>query len=340
MEATREEGAPDDGSTRVAVIAHRKKLLGGGLVDLRRMLARHGFNDPLWFEVTKSRQASKAARQARDAGAELIFIWGGDGTVQRCVDALAGEPVVLAVLPAGTANLLATNLGVPATLRGALEVGLFGDRRVLDVGVLGGKHFTFMAGVGLDAVMMQRADGKLKERFGHFAYVWTGLRAARMDPFHAKVTIDGVEWFDGKASCVLLGQMGTLAGGLVAFPDASPDDGLLEVGVITARGALQWARVALHLVLGHPDRSPLTEMTRGSDISIDLDRPIAFELDGGARKARQTLHATIRPGAITVAVPHVVALAAPVHTSKTPATLSRAQGWLVRQARRRGRRHE
>ena len=333
MEATRDQGVPDAGSTRVAVIAHRKKLLGGGLVDLRRMLAHHGVHEPLWFEVTKSRHASKAAHEALGAGAELIFIWGGDGTVQRCVDTLAGEPVVLAVLPAGTANLLATNLGVPATLRGALEVGLYGDRRVLDVGVLGGKHFTVMAGVGLDAVMMQRADGKLKERLGHFAYVWTGIGAARMDPFHAKVTIDGVEWFDGKASCVLLGQMGTLAGGLVAFPEASPDDGLLEIGVITARGALQWARVALHLVLGHPDRSPLTEMTRGSDISIDLDRPIAFELDGGARKARQTLHATVQPGAITVAVPRAAPHATPVRSTSVTANLTRAQRWLVRQVR-------
>ncbi len=98
------------------------------------MLAREGFADPLWYEVAKSRKAPKCASRALARGAEVIFVWGGDGTVQRCIDAVAGTEAVLAILPVGTANLLATNLQVPADLTKAVQVGLHGERRPLDTG--------------------------------------------------------------------------------------------------------------------------------------------------------------------------------------------------------------
>jgi diacylglycerol kinase (ATP) len=289
--------------TSVAVIAHTNKTLGGGLGELRRVLADRGFPDPLWYEVPKSRKAPERARQAVADGADLLFIWGGDGTVQRCVDAVAGEPVNLAILPAGTANLLANNLGVPIDLAGAVDVGLHGDRRQLDVGVLNGERFAVMAGVGFDAIMMRDADGELKGHFGRLAYVWTGVRATHMTRRNVRVAIDGKTWFKGKASCVLLGQMGSLAAGICAFPDARPDDGLLEVGVVTAKNAIEWARVLSRLVVKDAQNSPLTQMGRGSKINIRFDRPTTFELDGGARKAKKKFRASIEPRAITVCVP-------------------------------------
>src|SRR5881398_3558037 len=102
--------------TTVAVVAHTGKTLDGGLEKLRELLAREGFSTPLWYEVPKSRKAPRYARRALADGADLLFVWGGDGMVQRCVDALAGSELPLAILPAGTANLLATNLGVPMDL--------------------------------------------------------------------------------------------------------------------------------------------------------------------------------------------------------------------------------
>ena len=72
--------------TKVAVIAHAGKSFGGGLPELRRELARQGVEDPLWIEVPKSRYVPKQVKRALGEGAELLFAWGGDGTVQRCVD--------------------------------------------------------------------------------------------------------------------------------------------------------------------------------------------------------------------------------------------------------------
>jgi diacylglycerol kinase (ATP) len=289
--------------TKVAVVAHQKKSLGGGLHELRQLLEEQGITDPLWYEVPKSRYAPKFAKKAIAQGAEILFVWGGDGTVQRCVDAVVGEDVDLAILPAGTANLLATNLGIPIDLHKALDIGLHGMRRRLDVGVMNGNHFAVMAGVGFDAIMMQNAEGKMKDRFGRLAYVWTGARATSTDARKARVYVDNKLWFKGKTTCVLLGQMSTLGRGVVAFPDSKPDDGLLDIGVVTAKNTREWLRVAGRLAIGDANGSPLTKMTQGHTIVIKLNRTTAYELDGGARKGRKIHKAHVRSDAITVRVP-------------------------------------
>jgi len=289
--------------TLVAVIAHKHKTFGAGLEELRRILAAKGVTDPLWFEVSKSRQAPDRARQAVAQGADLLFIWGGDGTVQRCADAVAGESVDLAILPAGTANLLATNLKIPMNLPAAVDVGLSGDRRRLDLGVLNDERFAVMAGIGFDAIMMRDADRTLKSQLGRLAYVWTGVLATQMKGRKVRVDIDGEPWFKGNATCVLLGQMGTLAAGIVAFPDARPDDGLLEVGVVTATNLSEWARVLSRLLVRRAKHSPFVEMGRGTIVDIKFNRPTAYELDGGARKAKKRFRASVVPGAVSVCVP-------------------------------------
>ncbi len=288
--------------TCVAVIAHRKKSIGGGLPELRRLLADRGIDDPIWYEVQKSRRAPDAAKQAVKDGADLLLLWGGDGTIQRSIDALAGSAVTVGVIPAGTANLLATNLGIPTDLPAALDIALEGRRRTLDLGVINGERFAVMAGAGFDAIMMKGARRGLKDRFGRLAYVWTGTRATAVEPVNMSIQVDGANWFKAEASCLLLGNMGTLTGGLTAFPDARPDDGLLEIGVVTARGPIQWAKVLTHL-LGKAERSKLVCRTRGRQVDVKLGRPLPYELDGGTRHATRRLHALVDPGAITVAAP-------------------------------------
>jgi diacylglycerol kinase (ATP) len=289
---------------KVAVIAHAGKTLGGGLPELRRVLEAAGVADPFWCEVPKSRKAPAQVRRALDEGAELIVAWGGDGMVQRCVDVLAGSEVALAIIPAGTANLFATNLGIPSDIEGAVAVGLHGARRRVDLGRFNGERFAVMAGAGFDAAMIRDAgDGGLKERLGRVAYVWTGSKNLRSKPFRADIEVDGANWYKGKASCILFGNVGKLVGGVEAFEDARPDDGRLELGIVTAEGLLEWGRMIARAAVGPVDKSPLAQTTKARSVKVKLNRKVLYELDGGDRTKVKTFKVKVEPGAVTVCVP-------------------------------------
>ena len=294
-----------DGVTaaKVAVIAHRRKTLGGGLTELRGALGAAGITDPAWFEVPKSKKAPKQARKAVKEGAELILVWGGDGMVQRCIDALVGSDVTIGIIPAGTANLLATNLGIPHDLGEALEIALAGRSRRLDVGVVNGEHFAVMAGAGFDARMIDGVDSAGKTRLGSLAYVRSGAAALRAAAEQMHVIVDGVTFFEGQASCVLVGNVPRATGGLLVFNDAVPDDGRLDVGVVTAEGTIQWLRVLSRVALHRGDSSPFVETIQGHTIDVRFYQPVVFELDGGTRPPTDRLQFEVKPAAITIRVP-------------------------------------
>jgi len=289
--------------TKVAVVAHARKTFGGGLPELREVLARAGVTDPAWYEVNKSRRAPEYARRAAADGAGLVFVWGGDGTVQRCVDALAGTETAMAILPAGTANLLASNLGIPGDIPGAVRVGLHGDRRRLDTGSVNGERFAVMAGAGFDARMIADADRGMKDRLGRASYLVTGIKNLRGRRAAAVIKVDGKLFFVGQVACVLVANVGRVLGGVEAFPRARPETGTLELGVVTAATPLQWARTFGKVALRHPERSPFAELTRGKKVVIRFDRKVRYELDGGARPAVRKLRFKVHPGSVTVCVP-------------------------------------
>ncbi len=286
----------------VAVVAHAAKRRGG-LPRLREALSREGITDPLWYEVKKSRKAPKRARRALAEGAELIFVWGGDGTVQRCIDALAGTTTALAIIPAGTANLLASNLRIPADLAAAVRIGLHGQRRRLDTGSVNGEHFAVMAGAGLDARMIKDAGPGMKDRLGRLAYVYTAARNLGARRAKGTVTVDGERFFTGRVSCVLVGNVGKVLGGVEVFSGARADDGLLELGVVTAKNPAQWARTLGRLAQGKPERSPFVRLTRGKRVRVRFDRQVPYELDGGARGVAGKLRIRVHPASIEICVP-------------------------------------
>ncbi len=288
--------------TSVGVLAHSAKTLGGGLEELRTTLAIHGIDDPIWYEVPKSRLAPERAKKLLKKGADLIFVWGGDGTVQRVIDAVAGAPVAVAILPAGTANLFATNLGIPKDIAEAVEIGLNGPRRQLDVGLMNGERFGVMAGTGLDALMIRDADAGLKDKIGRLAYVWTGAKNVRRSSVKMRIDVDGATWFKGKASCLLVGNVGDVIGGISAFPDAQPDDGRLNIGVVTASGAVEWLRTLSRSAVGDVQGSPFVETTTGEVFDVRLDKAIPYELDGGVRKKAKRLKCKVEPAAVTICV--------------------------------------
>ena len=223
------------GARRAAVVANPTKHddITRLRDTVRAAMSEHGWDEPVWLETTAEDPGTGQAAQAVRDGVDLVLACGGDGTVTACANGVAGSGIPLGILPLGTGNLLARNLGLPMDIEGAVAVGLHGARRRLDVGRFNKERFAVMAGVGIDAAMIRDADGILKERLGRAAYVWTGLKNLRAKPVGAEITVDGVHWFSGESTCVLIGNVGSLFAGIEVFSDASPDDGLLDVGVVT-----------------------------------------------------------------------------------------------------------
>ena len=289
--------------TRIAVVAHTGKTFGGGLPELRDVLAREAV-EVLWFHVPKSKHAPKAVRKAIKRGAEVVLAWGGDGMQQRCIEVLAGTGVPLAILPAGTGNLLATNLDIPMTVEEAVSVALRGDRQALDTGVCNGEHFAVMAGAGFDALMIKDADGGLKDRIGRAAYLWTGLRNISAAQVEGKVKVDDVLFYEGQLSCVLVGNVSKVFASIEAFEGARPDDGVLEVAVVSASNPVEWTRAVTRVVVDRAEKSPFITVTSGRKIRVTLRSKLAYEIDGGDRTKTKKLRIDVRPASITVCVPH------------------------------------
>jgi diacylglycerol kinase family enzyme len=271
--------------------ALRRTICGG--------LSRAGWPEPTWLETTPDDPGRGQAAKAVEAGAQLVFACGGDGTVMAVVTALAGTGVAMAVLPTGTGNLLATNLGVPARTKDALSLVTSGHRRRLDVGVLGDRPFVVMAGIGLDALMLRDAPETLKRRIGWPAYLWAAARHLCEPPMTLTLRVDEGQPVTRRARMLLIGNVGRLQGGIPVLPGARPDDGLLDIALLMPPRRLSWIPVAWGLLRQQPT-PPLMELFRANRLHVTSPHHHLCELDGDLLTAAGTLTATIRPSALWV----------------------------------------
>jgi diacylglycerol kinase family enzyme len=168
---------------------------------------------------------------------------------------------------------------------------------------MNGERFAVMAGLGLDARVIRDATPELKSRFGRMAYVWAATKNMSMDTFNAHIEVDGREWYRGEASCILFGNVGRAFAGIEVFDDAHTDDGLLEVGVASADGILQWGRTFARSTFSTTAKSPFVHMTKARRVDVKLDRKVLYELDGGDRAKRKKFRVEAEPTAISVCLP-------------------------------------
>ena len=231
-------------SQRAAVVVNPTKIddQASFVEAVERAMRQHGWSDPLWLETTAEDPGRSQAEHAVQAGADLVLACGGDGTVTACAEGVAGSNVPLGILPLGTGNLLARNVGLPQDWPEALAVALTGVGQPLDSGTVNGRSFVVMAGLGLDARMLQDTSEPLKRRLGWAAYAVSVLRHLRDRPMRVTVAADGGRPRRLRASAVIIGNVGWLRGGLPLMPDARPDDGLLDAVVLNARGSGRLAR--------------------------------------------------------------------------------------------------
>ncbi len=259
-------------------------------------------------ETAGAGDAELAARQGAQRGYRSVVAVGGDGTIAEAITGLAGSDVPLGIIPAGTANQLASNLGIPRDIEGAVEVALHGTPMPMDIGQLGdGRYFALMAGAGWDAEVMRDATRELKNRFGFLAYLYAGLRSATQLPsvaFH--ITADGQE-IEVQAASVMVANVGQLFHELfpVGFwigPGVSYRDGLLDVCIFAPQSVVDVAtmlwKVAWQDFVG--DQRMIYLQAR--EVVIESDPVIVTQADGDLVGATP-LRARAVPGGVRVLVP-------------------------------------
>jgi undecaprenyl-diphosphatase len=297
-------GEDHDAGTRSAVVANPTKVKDGGphQRQIHAALASAGWPKPLWLETTREDPGSGQTRQALQAGAEVIFACGGDGTVTACASELAGAQAALAVVPSGTGNLLAANLNLPARPADAVAAATARGRQRLDIGVVGDRCFTVMAGMGFDAQMLRDTPETLKARLGWPAYAIAATLHLCETPMHVSISLDHAPPFTRRARTVLVANVGRLQGGLRLLPSAAPDDGLLDVAVLMPPKRRDWLPLAWSLIRHRPT-APMMETFQARHVEISSDTEQPRELDGDLIEPSHTLTAAVRPAALWVCVP-------------------------------------
>ncbi|MGE3286395.1 MAG: diacylglycerol kinase family protein [Pseudonocardia sp.] len=294
-----------------AVVAHPLRIGDGVREKVTRVCTELGWREPLWWETTAEDPGTGQARAALECGADVVMACGGDGTVRSVAEALAGTGVAMALLPTGTGNLLARTLATPMDLVPAVRTALTGDDRKVDVGwvrVDGAEReraFLVMAGTGFDATIMEATPEALKVRVGPLAYVISGLRAMRGRRTRVTLTLDEAPPFRRRTRTVLIGNSGTLLGGLVLMPAATVDDGLLDVVSIAPKGIVGWAAVLVRVLTRRRRGHPRVEHWQARSIVVVADAPQPSQIDGDPIGEVTELAVRVSQGALVVRVPDV-----------------------------------
>jgi diacylglycerol kinase family enzyme len=287
-----------------AIVVNRNRIRQFPRLNRRCAAAAAGRGWEIELLETRSADAGHGVtREAVTAGAQLVFAVGGDGRVRACAQALAGSGVPLAIVPRGTANLVATALGIPSSLGAALTVGFGQHERRIDLALADSLTFAAMAGIGLDAAVVGATASGLKGAAGWLGYAATGIRHLAGARTHFEVRLDGGEPMGRQARCVVVGNVGLLPGGFVLLPEARPDDGVLDVGILAPAGPLGWPRVGWRVLTRSRHNDVVLERYQARRVEIAAEAQLPRQADGELIGAAASLTVGLAPGGLLVRVP-------------------------------------
>jgi len=247
--------------------------------------------------------ARQLAEAALAAGITTVLAWGGDGTINEVASVLAFRPAVLGVIPSGSGNGLARELGIPLTPREAFAAALRGRERTIDCGELEGHLFFNIGGVGLDAQVAHQFATHTTTRRGFSRYLEiTSRELFRYAPDEHTIVVDGAV-VRSRALMVAIANGRQYGNGALIAPEASLDDGALDVVVVDNRPAWRALFQIPYVFTGQIARVPGVTMLRGASVEITSGRPVIFHVDGEPFVGGVRITAHVHPRALRVRVP-------------------------------------
>lgn len=323
--------ANHDSRPRAAIIANPNKVSRDELEPAAQAAeGRNGWAPALWLSNKPSTKAAIAEAEA--AGVDVVIVAGGDGTVRRAIRAVVRTELPISIIPTGTGNLLARNLGLPLNdFPKALDIAMHGAERKLDVleveavrrsGARKKDVSVVLSGVGVDAAMIANTQPELKKRFGWLAYI-DGVRRSigTLKPFPVRISIDGQSARPHRVAAVFVANLADLPGNLSLVPDAAIDDGLLDLIVLQPKRFIDWLFIwrrfswenavlrrsefgnqLADTMQGRNRNQVLYRRGREARIWIDGD-PQPFQIDGDAVTEIRELSVRVNQHGVRVRVP-------------------------------------
>ena len=307
-----------------------RAAVDAGVAASREGSRGSGWADPVWLETTVDDSGQGLTRRALDEGGDLVIAAGGDGTIRAVASGMRGSGVSMGIVPLGTGNLLARNLGLPLSdVDASVRTALTGRDKAIDVGVAeltrdngaSSDHvFLVMAGIGIDAAMFANTNPQLKKKVGWLAYIEGGLRSLRTKKLHIHYRLPGHPAHSAHVSTILAGNCGVLPGNMELMPDASLDDGELDIALLQPRTIFGWLAIWRKMTwenhvlrrsafgrkiirfTGSDNASMLTYL-RGPSVQVEVQGSEPIELDGDGFGEVSTAHFWADAGALVVRVP-------------------------------------
>ncbi len=307
---------------RVLVIANLTAGVGAGRVNRRRLLdvARRDLERHLEVEVvsaSSSQEVTALAEEAAHAPLHAIVAAGGDGTVNAVVNGMmraASRDSTLAlpslgVLPMGTGNVFAFNMGIARSWREACRIIWHGNARPIDVGLAvsndDARYFLLMAGVGFDAKVVEDTSLRLKFVLRDFAYVLKTLQNVVLHQ-GTQVTLrfSGGEEYSEEAWLVMIGNAASYAWDIKVTQHAQLDDGLLDICLMPFQNKIVSIQQALQILTGQHVERGIARYWQAKSLRVESEPPVPVQLDGD-EWSRTPIEVTVLPYALRVLAPLV-----------------------------------
>lgn len=297
--------------------------------DLRTLVAREqqrlSWTPSRWYPTDSDDSGRRAAQAAIAGSPAVLLVAGGDGTLRASAEAANNTNIPVAIIPLGTGNLLARNLGLPLkNLDASVSAAFSGTSGNIDVGVVqmtrpdgtrDRQVFLVMAGIGLDAEMAEHTNPTVKRWMGWAAYAAPIAKSVLVNRhFSMRYRIENGPALSSRAHTLIIGNCGTLAGRMLLFPEAVIDDGLLDLVLMRPGGRSRWAQIGARLTaqgiakrthLGRRimRRAPAIQAltyAQGRQIDLRFETPHTLQLDGDTFGAVTSARFTVQPSALRI----------------------------------------